>query len=130
MSHVLHSAVKTIKETSKKIDQTDSRIKTMLEKVKYEKIQKFASNETETKKTLHQRKFKKYKNKNLMKPSYVEILRANKTPTRRLSKINNADHKTSHTYRYFNRYRRKLKSLSKIFQTRTSKMTILRTKSK
>ena len=60
MSHVLHSAVKAIKETSKKIDQTDSIIKTMLEKVKYEKIQKFASDETETKKTLHQRKFKKY----------------------------------------------------------------------
>lgn len=60
MSHVLHSAVKTIKETSKKIDQTDSIIKTMLEKLKYEKIQKFASDETETKKTLHQRKFKKY----------------------------------------------------------------------
>ena len=94
-----------MKETNDKIDQTDYRLKTKLEKTGYEEIKKtIASNETATKKILHKRKFKKYnnlkykpkpavkatnithENGNLKKATYAEILRDNITPTREISK--------------------------------------------
>ena len=59
MSRIVTFSDKTIKETNDKIDQTDSILKTKLEKPEYEEILKtFASNETATKKILRQRKFK------------------------------------------------------------------------
>ena len=59
MSRIVTFSDQTIKETNDKIDQTDSILKTKLEKPEYEEILKtFASNETATKKILRQCKFK------------------------------------------------------------------------
>ena len=55
MSHIVTFYDKTIKETNDKIDQTDSILKTKLEKVENKEIQKtIVSNETKTKKILRQ----------------------------------------------------------------------------
>ena len=63
MNHIVIFCDKTIKEKHDKIDQTDCILKTKLEKAEYDEIRKtIASNETEKKKILHQRKFKKYNN--------------------------------------------------------------------
>ena len=54
MSRAVRFCDKIIKETNDKIDQTDSILKTKLQKAEYEEIQKtIASNETATKKILH-----------------------------------------------------------------------------
>ena len=64
MSHIVTFCDKTIKETNDKIDQTDSILKTKLEKAEYEEIPKtIVSNEIAAKKILRQRKFKKYNNR-------------------------------------------------------------------
>ena len=61
MSHIVIFCDKNIKETNDKIDQTDSTLKTMLEKAEYEEIQKtIVSNETATNKILRQYKFNKW----------------------------------------------------------------------
>ena len=105
-----------------------------------------ASNETATKEILHQRKFKKYSNckykpktaikaenitdksKNLTKAIYAEILRVNKTPTKRLSKTNNTDHNIKPNIQekllsltQVNRYRGQGKSLSRKFSNSSIK---------
>ena len=74
MNHIVIFCDKTIKEKHDKIDQTDCILKTKLEKAQYKEIRKtIASNETEKKKNLHQRKFKKYNNnlKNKPKPTVI-----------------------------------------------------------
>ena len=110
MSHVATFCDKTIKETNDKIDQTDSILKTKLEKAEYKEIQKaIASSETPTEKIQHQQKFEKYnnlkykpkpaviatnitdENENLKKAAYAEILQTNITPTRGISKTDNTD---------------------------------------
>ena len=61
MSHIVIFCDKNIKETNDKIDQTDSTLKTKLEKAEYEEIQKtIVSNDTATNKILRQHKFKKW----------------------------------------------------------------------
>ena len=61
MSHIVIFCDKNIKETNDKIDQTDSTLKTKLEKAEYEEIQKtIVSNETATNKILRQYKFNKW----------------------------------------------------------------------
>ena len=111
MSHIVTFSDKTIKETNDRSDQTDSILKANLEKVEYEEIQiSFPSNETATKKILHQRRFKEYnnlkykaklcvkatniidENENLKNATYAEILRANIKLTREISKTDNTDH--------------------------------------
>ena len=65
MNHIVIFCYKLIKETNDKIDQTDSLLKTKLEKAEYEEIQKnYYIKWNRKKKILHQRKFTKY-NKNL-----------------------------------------------------------------
>ena len=110
MSHVATFCDKTIKETNDKNDQTDSILKTKLERAEYKEIQKaIASSETPTKKIQHQQKFKKYnnlkykpkpavvatnitdENENLKKATYAEILQTNITPTRGISKTDDTD---------------------------------------
>ena len=111
MSHIVTFSDKTFKEKNDRIDQTDSILKANLEKAEYEEIHKtFPSNATATKKILHQRKFKEYKNlkykaklsvkaaniidenENLKNATYAEILRANRKLTRKISKTDNTDH--------------------------------------
>ena len=73
MDHIVIFCDKTIKEKHDKNGQTDSILKTKLEKAEHEQIRKtIASNETEKKNLLHQRKFKKYNNNLKYKPEPAE----------------------------------------------------------
>ena len=102
----------TIEERAIKINNTESALKEQLEKKEYEEIKKtITSNEAATKKILRRWKFKKHnslkykatptvKVKKIAEESgntenctYAEVTRAGRSPTRRLSKTNNAKNK-------------------------------------
>ena len=103
MSHIVTFCDKIIKERNNKIDQRDFILKTKLEKAEKKEIQKtIRTNETATKKNYVNVSSNPkppvkvtnitHENGNLKKATHVEILRANKTPTKGLIKTNNTNH--------------------------------------
>ena len=103
MSHIVTFCDKIIKERNNKIDQRDFILKTKLEKAEKKEIQKtIRTNETATKKNYVNVSSNPkppvkvtniiHENDNLKKATHVEILRANKTPTKGLIKTNNTNH--------------------------------------